>query len=563
MVKPGKKSGNAVIEKDFDKSRKKSVPKKSTIKPTKSSRLLILNSPLYAFLSPLRAVQNQWTIKYVVILFAVIIRAAISRGPYSGMNTPPMFGDFEAQRHWLDLTVNLPISEWYYYNLQYWGLDYPPLTAYHSLILGYIGKTFINLEWFQLDLTNGLENNDLKTFMRITVIVSELLTYIPGVYYFTKWFNKHIDVADKKSILNQTLTFAIILFIPTLILIDHGHFQYNCVMLGFVLLSIDCFLNDYLMLGSIFFVFSLTFKQMALFYAPLVFAYLLGSTFNPFNKLFTNRNNKYDFLSLFLIGSSTIFAFFISFGPLFIFSHHGLDNLLQSIHRIFPFNRGIFEDKVANFWCATNTVIKYKNFSLDFMKMAALSSTLLSVLPSCGIIYFVPSKVLLPWALASCSWGFFLFSFQVHEKSVLLPLLPTNLLLCYINDNDMFKILSWINNISLFSLGPLLKKDGVHLQYYSMAILSNWLVGNLAYESLVSNILALFKNWFTFAWLTNWFIFGTTVLSIVLDFIPYFVDPPSSLPDIWVVANITLSFLCFMFFYLYITWKTFKISQSC
>jgi alpha-1,3-glucosyltransferase len=23
-----------------------------------------------------------------------------------------MFGDFEAQRHWMELTINLPVNEW-------------------------------------------------------------------------------------------------------------------------------------------------------------------------------------------------------------------------------------------------------------------------------------------------------------------------------------------------------------------------------------------------------------------------------------------------------------------
>ena len=47
-----------------------------------------------------------------------------------------MYGDFEAQRHWMEITVNLPISDWYFNttdnDLLYWGLDYPPLTAYFS-----------------------------------------------------------------------------------------------------------------------------------------------------------------------------------------------------------------------------------------------------------------------------------------------------------------------------------------------------------------------------------------------------------------------------------------------
>ena len=47
-----------------------------------------------------------------------------------------MHGDYEAQRHWMEITTGLAMSEWYFYDLQYWGLDYPPLTAYHSWLLG-------------------------------------------------------------------------------------------------------------------------------------------------------------------------------------------------------------------------------------------------------------------------------------------------------------------------------------------------------------------------------------------------------------------------------------------
>lgn len=36
----------------------------------------------------------------------------------------------------MEITVHLPITRWYFYDLQYWGLDYPPLTAYHSWLLG-------------------------------------------------------------------------------------------------------------------------------------------------------------------------------------------------------------------------------------------------------------------------------------------------------------------------------------------------------------------------------------------------------------------------------------------
>ena len=34
-----------------------------------------------------------------VLLFAVLIRALVSTHPHSGQGEPPMFGDYEAQRH--------------------------------------------------------------------------------------------------------------------------------------------------------------------------------------------------------------------------------------------------------------------------------------------------------------------------------------------------------------------------------------------------------------------------------------------------------------------------------
>src|ERR1700722_18627487 len=53
-----------------------------------------------------------------------------------GFQRPPMYGDYEAQRHWMEVTIHLPVSQWYFHDLEWWGLDYPPLTAYHSWLLG-------------------------------------------------------------------------------------------------------------------------------------------------------------------------------------------------------------------------------------------------------------------------------------------------------------------------------------------------------------------------------------------------------------------------------------------
>jgi anti-sigma-K factor RskA len=89
--------------------------------------------------SPSESTLN-WRSIVVLLSLSILVRVCISSNSYSGMSTPPMYGDYEAQRHWMEITVNLPVSDWYTNttdnDLQYWGLDYPPLTAYHSWLFG-------------------------------------------------------------------------------------------------------------------------------------------------------------------------------------------------------------------------------------------------------------------------------------------------------------------------------------------------------------------------------------------------------------------------------------------
>lgn len=81
-----------------------------------------------------------------IAVFAFLVRVAVSFHPYSGAGNPPKYGDYEAQRHWMEITLNLPAKEWYHNStindLNYWGLDYPPLTAYQSYVHGLFLRTF-------------------------------------------------------------------------------------------------------------------------------------------------------------------------------------------------------------------------------------------------------------------------------------------------------------------------------------------------------------------------------------------------------------------------------------
>lgn len=117
-------------------------------------------------------------------------------------------------------------------------------------------------------------------------------------------------------------------------------------MLGFALWAINCFMTKHFVLGSIFFCLALGFKQMALYYAPAVFAFLLG-------RCFTEKNGIVLFVKL---GVSVITTFGLLFSPWL----SSIDDIKQVFIRIFPVARGLYEDKVANVWCAINVVIKLR-----------------------------------------------------------------------------------------------------------------------------------------------------------------------------------------------------------
>lgn len=63
---------------------------------------------------------------------------------------------------------------------------------------------------------------------------------------------------------------------PTLLLTDHGHFQYNCISLGLSAAAAVAIAAGHDIPGSILFSLSLNHKQMGLFFAPAFFAHLLG-----------------------------------------------------------------------------------------------------------------------------------------------------------------------------------------------------------------------------------------------------------------------------------------------
>ena len=77
--------------------------------------------------------------------------------------------------------------------------------------------------------------------------------------------------------------------------------------------------------------------------------------------------------------------------------------------------------------------------------MFSLFTTLLAILPSCVHLGLNPDKHRLVYCLANSALAFFMFSFQVHEKSILLPALPITLLIL---DEPFWS--GWFNNVAIF-----------------------------------------------------------------------------------------------------------------
>ncbi|CAF3832213.1 unnamed protein product [Adineta steineri] len=447
---------------------------------------------------------------------AITLRWIVARYPYSGYNKFPMFGDFEAQRHWMEITVNLPVSEWYQNsssnNLTYWGLDYPLLTAYHSYICGWVSNK-INPTWCALKESLGHESDAHKLFMRYTVFIVDLLIYYPAVFYTYRsdLLNKNVDTKKFTVLLTN-------LFYPLLILIDHGHFQFNSVSLGLALIAFVMATKEKtVLLSAIFFTLSLNYKQMELYHAVPIFVYLLSAY------CFEQRKLKLKtFLSL---GIVVILTFFIIWFP--VLKH----DPMAVMKRLFPFERGLYEDKVANFWCTLNLIVKLRTkFDHGTLAKLCLLTTSLSILPSCCMLFRRPTVRNFYISLFNVSLCFYLFSFQVHEKTILLSCLPV-ILLSATYPVESFTFLQF----AMISAFPLMIKDNLVFIFWITFIGFSILAFQRLYIHF--NHISLLQFLFSILCIT-------TTLPLLIAAI--YVKPPSRYPDLWVVLISACSCIYFL-----------------
>lgn len=479
-----------------------------------------------------------------VVLIGLTVRWTVSLNSYSGAGKPPMFGDYEAQRHWQEITFNLPTKQWYFNssdnNLLYWGLDYPPLTAYHSLLCAYVAKV-INPDWIALHTSRGYESQAHKLFMRATVLIADMLIYIPAVVLYCCCLK---EMSTKKKVANALC----ILLYPGLILIDYGHFQYNAVSLGFALWGILGVSYHWDLLGSLAFCLALNYKQMELYHSLPFFCFLLGKCFK--------KGLKGKGLVLLMKLACTVVASFALCWLPFVTEK---EQALQVLRRLFPVDRGLFEDKVANIWCSLSVFLKIKNILPHHTQIKiSFCFTLLSLLPACIKLILQPSPKGFRYTLVTCALSFFLFSFQVHEKSILLVSLPVCLVL-----NEIPLMSTWFLLVSIFSMLPLLLKDDllmptiVTVMAFFIACATFFSIFEKTSEEELqlksfSMSVRKYLPCFTFLPRVIQHLFLMSVITMaLLTLMTLTLDPPQKFPDLFSVLVCFVSCLKFLFFLVY------------
>ncbi|XP_058180507.1 probable dolichyl pyrophosphate Man9GlcNAc2 alpha-1,3-glucosyltransferase isoform X1 [Rhododendron vialii] len=471
-------------------------------------------------------------------LFALLVRVAVSLHPYSGAGKPPKYGDFEAQRHWMEITLNLPASEWYRNStandLSYWGLDYPPLTAYQSYIHGLILRNFLP-DSVSLQTSHGHESYLGKLLMRWTVLSSDVLMFFPAVFYFIVVYYSGSRTGCKND---WAWHVAMILLNPCLILIDHGHFQYNCISLGLTIGAVAAILSDKDLLACFLFSLALNHKQMSAYFAPAFFSYLLGKCLRRQNPL----------LEVLKLGFVVIGTFSIVWWPYL----QSVEAFLQVLSRLAPFERGIYEDYVANFWCTSSLLIKWKRlFTIPSLKLLSLGATVSASLPSMVPQIWAPSKQGFLYGLLNSSLSFYLFSYQVHEKSILLPLLPASFLA--IDEPFLFK---WMMHYALLSMFPLMCRDELILPYISLSALFILLYHAPGGRKEKRDALSPSN-------LKSFVVVFLVLCSLVLHVVYFAVSPPEKYPFLFEAMIMLLCFSQFLFITGYTNikqWMTLKDS---
>ena len=176
--------------------------------------------------------------------------------------------------------------------------------------------------------------------MRFTVLLVDCVFLLPPIILLCKEVNRSLT----------SLLILVVLFKPDAILIDHGHFQYNSLILGLILLSFYFLLQKKYTLVCICYTITIHSKQMAVYYSLAFFAALIGLTIQE------HKHNRTKLLIQILkFGLIVLIVSLLVWFPWI----NSLDSLSSLVSAIFPVHRGLYQLKVPNFWCISDILFKW------------------------------------------------------------------------------------------------------------------------------------------------------------------------------------------------------------
>ncbi|KAL2095298.1 hypothetical protein ACEWY4_010017 [Coilia grayii] len=384
--------------------------------------------------------------------------------------------DFEVHRNWLAITHSLPVSQWYFEDTSEWTVDYPPFFAWFEYCLSHVAK------YFDKDM---LVVQNLNYASPATILFQRLSVIFVDVVFFYAAQECCKTVADNKvkEILTKPSFVLGVLLVWNfgLLIVDHIHFQYNGFLFGILLLSIARHCQNRHLEGALLFAVLLNLKHIFLYIAPAYGIFLLRSfCFKSNNSDGSIQWRSFSVARLAALGTIVLSVFALSFGP-FI----AMGQLPQVLSRLFPFKRGLCHAYWApNIWALYNVAdkalsilgVKLKVLDVDKLPKASMTGGLVqefqhSVLPSvsplatlvCTLVSIMPALLHL-WlrprgakafvrCVAICALGSFMFGWHVHEKAILMAILPLSLLAVESKeDARIFLVLSTTGHYSLFPL---------------------------------------------------------------------------------------------------------------
>lgn len=378
--------------------------------------------------------------------------------------------DMEVHRNWLAITYSLPLRKWYEDATSIWTLDYPPFFAYLSWLLA---QPAALVDARIVDLRGGLEYAawSCKAYMRLSVLVTELV--------LAAALAAHRRCEEPGSA--STILLVSVLTHPALLIVDHIHFQYNGFLFGVLLVALYAARVRHPLACAFSFASLLCFKHIFMYVAPAFAVYLFRVYLVPQRDSLAAALRQLPQRTVSL-GSATLTPFVLSTMP-FAFDawnagQPALGVWQQMFARLFPFHRGLIHAYWApNVWALyaaldrvlvrlgpaeargasmTRGIVGDTTFGVlpDVRPGACFAVTLGVMLVYLARLWLRPTYRSLVACVALCAMASFQLGWHVHEKAVLLVLVPLSLVGA--QSYAMLRTLLLLSATGIVSLVPLL-----------------------------------------------------------------------------------------------------------